>query len=61
MLELVNDFTDHMVHRLEKAKVALTKAKNKYVLYYNHQHVSFSQAIWSGWMEVILIVVQAVT
>jgi hypothetical protein len=38
MLELVNDFMDHMVQGPEEAKVALTKAKNEYVLYHNHRH-----------------------
>jgi hypothetical protein len=29
-LEILNNFTDRMVQRLEEAKVALTKAKDKY-------------------------------
>jgi hypothetical protein len=36
-LESVNNFMDHMAQGLEEAKVALTKAKNKYVMYYNHR------------------------
>jgi hypothetical protein len=36
MLEMANNFTDHMVQGLEEAKAALTKAKDKYVMYYNH-------------------------
>jgi hypothetical protein len=36
MLETVNDFTDCMVQGLEKAKAALTKAKEEYMMYYNH-------------------------
>jgi hypothetical protein len=32
MLETVNDFTDHMVQGLEKAKGALTKAKDEYAV-----------------------------
>jgi hypothetical protein len=36
-LETVNDFMDHMVQGLEEAKVALTRAKDKYVMYYNCQ------------------------
>jgi hypothetical protein len=35
MLETVNDFMDHMVQGLEEAKVALTKAKDEYMMYYN--------------------------
>jgi hypothetical protein len=35
-LESVNDLTDHMAQGLDKAKVAYTKTKNKYVMYYNH-------------------------
>jgi hypothetical protein len=38
MLESVNDFADHMAQGLDKAKAALTKAKDEYVMYYNHQH-----------------------
>jgi hypothetical protein len=37
-LEMVNDFMDHIVQGLEEAKAALTKAKDEYVMYYNHQH-----------------------
>jgi hypothetical protein len=37
-LETVNNFTDHIAYRLEEAKVALTKAKDEYTMYYNHQH-----------------------
>jgi hypothetical protein len=36
MLESVNDFTDHMAQGLDEAKVALTKAKDEYIIYYNH-------------------------
>jgi hypothetical protein len=36
MLESVNDFMDHMAQGLEEAKAALTKAKDKYALYYNN-------------------------
>jgi hypothetical protein len=38
MLEMVNDFMDHIGQGLEDAKGALTKAKEEYVMYYNHQH-----------------------
>jgi hypothetical protein len=34
-MESVNEFKDHMAWGLEEAKVALTKAKDKYTLYYN--------------------------
>jgi hypothetical protein len=37
ILASVNNFTDHMAQGLEEAKVALTKAQDKYVMYYNHQ------------------------
>jgi hypothetical protein len=36
-LELVNKFTDHMAVRIEEAKATLTKAKDKYTMYYSHQ------------------------
>jgi hypothetical protein len=35
-LESVNEFKDHMAWGLEEAKAALTKVKDRYVLYYNH-------------------------
>jgi hypothetical protein len=35
MMESDNDFTDHMAQGLEEAKAVLTKAKDKYVMYYN--------------------------
>jgi hypothetical protein len=38
MLEMVNDFTDHIVQGLEEVKVALTKAKDEYAMYYTYQH-----------------------
>src|SRR3979490_2286289 len=34
-LASVNDFVDHMSKGLEEAKSALSKAKDKYMLYYN--------------------------
>jgi hypothetical protein len=34
-LESVNEFVDHMAQGMEEAKVALTKAKDKYAMYYN--------------------------
>jgi hypothetical protein len=34
-MELVNEFKDRMARGLEEAKAALTKAKDKYALYYN--------------------------
>jgi hypothetical protein len=37
-LESVNEFTDHMALGIEEAKVALTKAKDEYTMYYNRQH-----------------------
>jgi hypothetical protein len=37
-LESVNEFMEHMALGIEKAKAALTKAKDEYVMYYNHQH-----------------------
>jgi hypothetical protein len=50
MLESVNDFTDHIAQGLEEAKTALTKAKDKYTMYYNHQHepVLWPQGL-AGW------------
>jgi hypothetical protein len=35
-LETVNEFMDHMAQGLEEAKVALTKAKDEYTMYYNY-------------------------
>jgi hypothetical protein len=35
-LESVNEFMDHMALGIEEAKVALTKAKDKHTMYYNH-------------------------
>jgi hypothetical protein len=37
-LELVNEFADQMAKGQEEAKAAITKAKDKYVMYYNRQH-----------------------
>jgi hypothetical protein len=34
-LESVNDFAEQMALGIEEAKVALTKAKDKYTMYYN--------------------------
>jgi hypothetical protein len=34
-LESVNEFVKHMAMGIEEAKVALTKAKEKYTMYYN--------------------------
>jgi hypothetical protein len=34
-LELVNEFAEHMALGIEEAKAALTKAKDKYAMYYN--------------------------
>jgi hypothetical protein len=36
-LESVNEFTDYMALGIEEAKAALTKAKDKYTMYYNHR------------------------
>jgi hypothetical protein len=36
-LELVNEFAEHMTLGIEEAKVALTKVKDEYSMYYNHQ------------------------
>jgi hypothetical protein len=36
-LESVNEFAEHMARGLEEAKTALTKAKDEYTMYYNHQ------------------------
>jgi predicted helicase len=36
-LETVNNFMDHMVQGLDEVKAALTKAKDKYMMYYNHR------------------------
>jgi hypothetical protein len=35
-LESVNEFMDWIVKGLKEAKAALTKAKDKYAIYYNH-------------------------
>jgi hypothetical protein len=51
MLEMVNDFMDHIVQGLEEVKVALTKAKDEYMMYYNCQREPvpvFPQATRSG-------------
>jgi hypothetical protein len=37
-LESVNKFTECMALGIEEAKAALTKAKDEYVMYYNHRH-----------------------
>jgi hypothetical protein len=37
-LESVNEFMDHMALEIEEAKAALTKVKEEYTMYYNHQH-----------------------
>jgi hypothetical protein len=36
-LESVNEFTEHMALGIEEAKAALTKVKDEYTMYYNHQ------------------------
>jgi hypothetical protein len=36
-LESVNEFTEHMALGIEEAKAALTKAKDKYAMYYNRR------------------------
>jgi hypothetical protein len=36
-LESVNEFAERMALGIEEAKVALTKAKDEYAMYYNHQ------------------------
>jgi hypothetical protein len=36
-LELVNDFAERMALGIEEAKVALTKAKDEYTMYYNRR------------------------
>jgi hypothetical protein len=36
-LESVNEFADRMVLEIEEAKVALTKAKDEYAMYYNRR------------------------
>jgi hypothetical protein len=37
-LESANEFTEHMALGIEEAKVALTKAKDEYTMYYNCRH-----------------------
>jgi hypothetical protein len=37
-LESVNEFVEHMALGIEEAKVALTKAKDEYSIYYNRRH-----------------------
>jgi hypothetical protein len=36
-LESVNEFAECMALGIEEAKAALTKAKDKYAMYYNHR------------------------
>jgi hypothetical protein len=36
-LELANEFTERMALGIEKAKAALTKAKDEYSMYYNRR------------------------
>jgi hypothetical protein len=36
MMESVNNSMDHMAQALNKAMAALTKAKDEYLMYYNH-------------------------
>jgi hypothetical protein len=36
-LELANEFVEHIAQGLEEAKVALTKVKDEYAMYYNCQ------------------------
>jgi hypothetical protein len=36
-LELVNDFAERMVQGIGEAKVALTKAKDEHVMFYNRR------------------------
>jgi hypothetical protein len=38
ILELANEFTEYIALGIEEAKAALTKVKDKYTMYYNHQH-----------------------
>jgi hypothetical protein len=55
-LESVNEFAERMAQGLEEAKVALTKVKDEYTMYYNHWHeptLVFTLGTESGWMEVI--------
>jgi hypothetical protein len=37
-LESANEFTECIALGIEEAKAALTKAKDEYTMYYNHQH-----------------------
>jgi hypothetical protein len=37
-LESANEFAECIAQGLEEAKVALTKAKDEYTMYYNRQH-----------------------
>jgi hypothetical protein len=36
-LELANEFMEHMALGMEEAKVALTKVKDEYTMYYNRR------------------------
>jgi hypothetical protein len=57
-LASVNDFVDHMSKGLEEAKSALSKAKDKYTLYYNCCREllrSYNWAIWYGLTLLILL------
>jgi hypothetical protein len=35
-MDSINEFTDQMAKGLEEVKSALTKAQDKYAMYYNH-------------------------
>jgi hypothetical protein len=50
-LELVNKFMDRMALRIEEAKVALTKAKDEYTMYYNRRCKPAPVFAPAGWME----------
>jgi hypothetical protein len=56
-LESVNDLMDHMAQGLEEANAALAKAKDKYMMCYNHQYepVPVFSPGNKVWMEVTLL------
>jgi hypothetical protein len=47
-LESVNEFADRMAQGLEEVKVALTKAKDEYAMYYNRRREPAHKGTGSG-------------
>jgi hypothetical protein len=53
ILELANEFAEHIALGIEEVKVALTKVKDEYAMYYNHRCEPSHQGTESGWMGVV--------